>query len=50
MVESGGGTGVSDSRRVNLGMTGETSVDAPRFSQHSILYYYSHALSVEQGH
>ena len=29
MVESGGGTGVSDSRRVNLGMMGETLVDAP---------------------
>ena len=29
MVESGGGTGVSDSLEVNLGIVGETSVDAP---------------------
>ena len=29
MVESGGGSGVSDSLEVNLGIVGETSVDAP---------------------
>ena len=38
MVESGGGSGVSDSRRVNLGIVGETSVDAPLSQHYSLLF------------
>ena len=39
MVESGGGSGVSDSLEVNLGIVGETSVDAP-LSHHLFFALY----------
>jgi len=66
MVVSGGGSGVSDSLEVNLGIVGETSVDAPLLSTALIpfgsfrvrgdrklpLYYIItvNALPIEQRH
>ena len=49
MVESGGGSGVSDSLEVNLGIVGETSVDAP-LSQHLFFaLYFNECNEIHKG-
>jgi len=45
MVESGGGTGVSDSLEVNLGIVGETYVDAPLLLTHYTILLQSCSLN-----